>query len=197
MTTHALCEAFELLSCVNGSSSQHPTFVGNDRLRQVPLHQSVSESVAAIYLAGNGVSSALIKYALDAGARGILAPMVSSAEKAKEVVMDSRFPPAGRRGFGSPFTHRTWGLTAHKVTAMVQIEAEEGVENMKDIVAVDGIDVLFIAPCDLSISIGYPPPSPDPHPSIENVIKETLRVAHFEGKKWLVDVSCVSLHTLI
>ncbi|KAK0219915.1 Pyruvate/Phosphoenolpyruvate kinase-like domain-containing protein [Armillaria fumosa] len=173
---------------------------------QVPLHPGVAESVAAIQSIGNGAPSALvrvpateissstswqIKYALDAGARGVLVPMVSSAEKAKEVVMDSRFPPAGRRGFGNPFTHGTWGVTIpqylesanEEITVMVQIETKEGVENMKDIAAVDGIDALFIGPYDLSISLGYPPPLPDPHPNVEKVIKEILRVAHSEGKK--------------
>lgn len=173
---------------------------------QVPLQPGVSESVAAIQSIGTGAPSALvrvpateissstswqIKYALDAGARGVLVPMVSSVEKAKEVVMDSRFPPAGRRGFGNPFTHGTWGVTVpqylesanEEITVMVQIETKEGVENMKDIAAVDGIDVLFIGPYDLSISLGYPPPLPDTHPNVEKVIKEILRVAHSEGKK--------------
>ncbi|KAH7882862.1 Pyruvate/Phosphoenolpyruvate kinase-like domain-containing protein [Phlebopus sp. FC_14] len=132
-----------------------------------------------------------IKYALDAGARGVLVPMVSSSEKAKEIVADSQFPPAGRRGFGNPFTQSTWGTTAAEylksanehITVMIQIENREGVANVEEIAAVEGIDVLFIGPYDLSLNLGFPPPSPDPHPEVEKVIQQILQAAHSKGKK--------------
>lgn len=132
-----------------------------------------------------------IKYALDAGARGVLVPMVSNAEKAREIVADSRFPPGGRRGFGSPFTHGVWGIDATEyiksanehVVVMIQIETPEAVKNVEAIAAVDGIDCLFIGPYDLSLSLGYPAPSPDPHPDVESVIQHVLRATHKEGKK--------------
>ncbi|KAF9218848.1 Phosphoenolpyruvate/pyruvate domain-containing protein [Gyrodon lividus] len=170
------------------------------------LQPGAAESIQAITGLGSGAPSALvripatgtstgtgwqIKHALDAGARGVLVPMVSSAEKAREVVSDSRFPPGGRRGFGSPFTQSTWGISAAEylqsanehVTVMVQIETKEGVMNVEEIAAVDGIDVLFIGPYDLSLTLGYPPPSPDPHPEVEKVIQQILKAAHSKGKK--------------
>ena len=72
---------------------------------------------------------------------------VSDAAKAREVVFDSRFPPAGRRGFGSPFTQSVWGISAAEyikganehVTVMIQIETQDGVKNVEEIAAVDGI----------------------------------------------------------
>ncbi|KAG1808920.1 Pyruvate/Phosphoenolpyruvate kinase-like domain-containing protein [Suillus subaureus] len=132
-----------------------------------------------------------IKYALDAGARGVLVPMVSTVEKAREIVADSHFPPGGRRGFGSPFTHGVWSISAadylrsanENVVVMIQIETKEGVKNVDAIAAVDGIDCLFIGPYDLSLCLGYPPPSPDPHPDVETVIQYILKAAHKEGKK--------------
>jgi len=173
----------------------------------IPLVPGAAESVAAIHgssptggpsaivrIPATGVSGSTswqIKYALDSGARGVLVPMISTAEKAREVVLDSRFPPVGRRGFGSPFTHGNWGITVPEyldsandnISVMVQIETPEGVKNVKDIASVDGIDVLFIGPYDLSISLGYPPPSPDPHPDVEKVIQTILQSAHDAGKK--------------
>ncbi|EAU82088.1 HpcH/HpaI aldolase/citrate lyase family protein [Coprinopsis cinerea okayama7 len=109
-----------------------------------------------------------IKYALDAGADGVLVPMVSTAAKAREVVQEAKFPPQGRRGFGSPFTHTLWGLSTpdylasanHSSLVIVQIETKEAVDNVEEIANVEGIDALFIGPYDLSISLGYPPPSP-------------------------------------
>ena len=76
---------------------------------------------------------------------------MSTVEKAKEVVADSRFPPIGRRGFGSPFTHAIWGVTAsdylesanRDILVIVQIENREAVENVHAIAAVDGIGQLF------------------------------------------------------
>jgi 4-hydroxy-2-oxoheptanedioate aldolase len=45
-------------------------------------------------------------------------------------------------------------------------------------------DVIFIGPYDLSLSLGYPPPSPDPHPDVEQIIQHILKVTHAAGKKW-------------
>ncbi|KAF8137177.1 Pyruvate/Phosphoenolpyruvate kinase-like domain-containing protein [Boletus edulis] len=170
------------------------------------LQPGAAESIQAITGLGSNAPSALvripatgaststswqIKYALDAGARGVLVPMVSDAAKARDVVSDSRFPPGGRRGFGSPFTQSTWGTSAAEyiksanehITIMIQIETREGVENVGEIAAIDGIDVLFIGPYDLSLALGYPPPSPDPHPNVEKVIQQILKAAHDKGKK--------------
>ena len=60
---------------------------------------------------------------------------------------DCRFPPGGRRGFGSPFTHGHWGISAEQyiksanehIVVMIQIETKEGVDNVDAIAAVDGI----------------------------------------------------------
>ncbi|TFK63299.1 Phosphoenolpyruvate/pyruvate domain-containing protein [Pluteus cervinus] len=174
----------------------------------VPLVPGAAESIAAIHgavpngespsalvrIPATGVSASTswqIKYALDAGARGILVPMISTVEKAREVVADSRFPPVGRRGFGSPFAHGNWGVTVQdylktaneSVLVMIQIETKEAVENVEQIAAVDGIDVLLIGPYDLSISLGYPTPSPDPHPEVEKAIQRILKSSHAAGKK--------------
>ncbi|KAJ8701326.1 hypothetical protein PTI98_000127 [Pleurotus ostreatus] len=181
----------------------------------VPLVPSAAETVASIHGAVGGTAgpSAIvripatgasdstswqIKYALDAGARGVIVPMVSTAEKAREVASDCRFPPIGRRGFGSPFTQGNWGLSTadyltfanDSVVVMVQIETPEAVKNVKEIAGVDGIDVLFIGPYDLSISLGYPPPSPDPHPEVEKIIQQILHSAHDAGKKCAI--FCIS-----
>lgn len=68
---------------------------------------------------------------------------------------DSRFPPGGRRGFGSPFTHGVWGIDATEyiqsanehVVVMIQIETQEAVQNVEAIAAVDGIGELGVGNC--------------------------------------------------
>ncbi|EIW77447.1 phosphoenolpyruvate pyruvate domain-containing protein [Coniophora puteana RWD-64-598 SS2] len=173
----------------------------------ISLNPGASNSIQAIMSLGEKAPSALvripatgasastswqIKYALDGGARGVLVPMVENAAKAREIASDARFPPVGRRGFGSPFNHGFWGLSAaeymqganESVIVMVQIETKAGVDHVEEIAAVDGIDVLFIGPYDLSLGLGYPPPSPDPHPEVEKVIHQIKDAAHSKGKKW-------------
>ncbi|KAJ7245658.1 Pyruvate/Phosphoenolpyruvate kinase-like domain-containing protein [Mycena haematopus] len=181
------------------------------------LTPGLPESIAAIHgalpanapsalvrIPATGVSSSTswqIKQALDAGARGILVPMVSTVEKAEEIAADSRFPPRGRRGFGSSYTHGNWGISVPEylkgandaVLVMVQIETREALAHFEAIAKVDGIDVLFVGPFDLSVSLGYPgpsPASPDPHPEVEKVIQKILKAAHNAGKK--CGIFCIS-----
>jgi 4-hydroxy-2-oxoheptanedioate aldolase len=127
----------------------------------VPLHNGAAETINAVASTKNAPSCLVripatgattstswqIKYALDAGAQGIMVPMISTPEKAKEVVADAKFPPVGRRGFGSPFTQDVWQLSAldylnsanEKTLILVQIETKEAVQNAKAIAEVDGI----------------------------------------------------------
>jgi 4-hydroxy-2-oxoheptanedioate aldolase len=127
----------------------------------VPLQPGAAETIhaisstryapsAVVRVPATGVSASTswqIKYALDAGAQGVIVPLVSTVEKAEEVVLDAKFPPMGRRGFGNPFTHDVWQQkaldyinTANENTlVMVQIENRQAVGNAKDIASVNGI----------------------------------------------------------
>ncbi|EMD31988.1 hypothetical protein CERSUDRAFT_59320 [Gelatoporia subvermispora B] len=177
-----------------------------------PLHGGAGESIQAIAGLGSNAPTTMvripatgasadgsanwqIKYVLDAGARGVVVPMVSNAAQAKSVVSAARFPPAGIRGFGSPFTQTTWGISAAEylstandsVIVLVQIETREAVQNLQEILSVDGlVDGVFIGPFDLSLSLGFPVPSPEPHPEVEKVIQRIKDAAHASGKKWYV-----------
>ncbi|KAJ6503865.1 Pyruvate/Phosphoenolpyruvate kinase-like domain-containing protein, partial [Mycena sanguinolenta] len=199
-------------------ASPHLAWVVIDCEHGLPsLNPGLPESIAAIHgaspanspsaivrIPATGVSSSTswqIKQALDAGARGVLVPMVSTVEKATEIAADCRFPPRGRRGFGSSYTHGNWGVSIPEylkgandaVLVMVQIETREALDHFEAIAEVDGIDVLFVGPFDLSVSLGYPgpsPASPDPHPQVEEIIQKILKAAHKAGKK--CGIYCVS-----
>lgn len=86
-------------------------------------------------------------------------PLLRTAEEARQLVQSAKFPPLGRRGFGSPiamerfnpvptFTEYLQQANDALVT-MVQIETREALESVDEIAAVEGIDVLFIGPFDL------------------------------------------------
>jgi 4-hydroxy-2-oxoheptanedioate aldolase len=102
------------------------------------------------------------KRVLDLGADGVMVPYVNTAAEAAAAVAASRFPPHGLRGvskfnraagFGQDFEN--YYATAHqRVTLMAQIETPEAVHNVEAIAAVDGVDVLFLGPLDLSTNLG-------------------------------------------
>jgi 2-keto-3-deoxy-L-rhamnonate aldolase RhmA len=104
-----------------------------------------------------------IRRALDVGAQGVLVPFVSTAEGARKAVEAAKYPPWGVRGY-SFCRANDWGVgfvedvqTANDETAViVMIESKEGVENIDEILAVEGVDAAFIGPYDLSGSYGIP-----------------------------------------
>ncbi|KAF8914152.1 Phosphoenolpyruvate/pyruvate domain-containing protein [Gymnopilus junonius] len=153
-----------------------------------------------------------IKRALDSGAHGILCPSMSTAKEARSLVSYAKFPAttkvvpsmfpnppplqvpnsklSGIRGVGSAFAHAVFRQTmadyirtANRNTFIaVQIETLEGLENCEEIAKVDGIDLLFIGPNDLSSSLGYPPLEHEAIPEVQEAIKRVLTAAHEAGK---------------
>ena len=104
------------------------------------------------------------KRAFDMGAMGVMVPYVESAEQAADAVRFTRYPPRGIRGvakfnrgaeFGGRFTE--WLERSHEATlVIVQIESRKALDNLDAIAATEGVDVLFIGPLDLSVSLGIP-----------------------------------------
>ncbi|MDR1828271.1 MAG: hypothetical protein LBR29_08070 [Methylobacteriaceae bacterium] len=129
------------------------------------LHQTqaVARFPTAVILRVPWLDRILYKKALDIGVAGVMTPYVQTAEEAKEVVRFTKYPPMGERGvassprcadFASNFAD--YFENANKrLLNVVQIETGKSVENAEAIAAVDGIDVLFIGPMDLSISTNY------------------------------------------
>lgn len=108
-------------------------------------------------------SEAEIQRALDIGASGVEIPQIETLADAQEAANAARFDPIGERGLspyvragdyvgGDDYTDRQNAET----TVIIHIEGERGVENIDDIMGVEGIDVLFLGPYDLSQSIGIP-----------------------------------------
>ncbi len=102
---------------------------------------------------------------LDAGAMGIMVPMVESATQAKEIVSFTRYPPAGIRGAGFGMAHDdyTGGAPADKIAAahrrtlvIAQIETPRGAAAVDEIAAIDGIDVLWLGHFDMTNFMGIP-----------------------------------------
>ena len=102
-----------------------------------------------------------IKSALDAGVSALMVPSVETAEEAERIVQAVRYPPLGRRGIGPWRASRfyeemdSYLQTANdRMAVIVQIETVKGLENARAIAAVDGVDVLYVGPADLSAALG-------------------------------------------
>ena len=126
---------------------------------------------------------------LDLGARGVMIPMVESREQAMSIVQACRYPPIGRRGaaFGFAQCDYLGGDVAQKVRAshertmvIAQIETERGLENVEEIAAVEGVDVLWVGHFDLSNFMGIPGQFADPR--FDAAMRKVVAVCRRHGK---------------
>ncbi|APR85079.1 2,4-dihydroxyhept-2-ene-1,7-dioic acid aldolase [Minicystis rosea] len=109
-------------------------------------------------------SAAAIKHALDAGAQGVIVPMVRTVQEVREAAAYARFPPLGERGAGGLLPHLGFGISrpeyvrrANEQTLFgVQIETREAVDDVERILDVPGVDLCFIGPNDLHLALGCP-----------------------------------------
>lgn len=122
--------------------------------------------------------------------------MVNTAEDARNIVTYSKFPPQGLRGQGSAFPAYAHGLTIPEymlsgnetLLTCVQIETKQGVENVDEIASVPGIDVLFIGPNDLAMSVLNYVPARGDEPAFVDAIDRIVKAARKHGK-WVARLS--------
>ena len=135
----------------------------------VPQAQDLFQAIAAsnpecaalVRLPGNGYST--IKRFMDAGAMGVIAPLINTPEQAEEVVSAVKYPPLGKRGLGYGRS-AMYGIEIENEIAnandqsfvCIQIEHIEGVKNIRELLEVEGVDAVLIGPYDLSASMGIP-----------------------------------------
>lgn len=105
-----------------------------------------------------GIEAGLIGHLLDAGAAGVIAPMVESVAEAEALVSACRYPPLGRRSHGPIRTTLGKGgdgfAAAEQAVVFAMIETATGLERCEEIAKVPGLDGLFVGPGDLGLSMG-------------------------------------------
>jgi 2-keto-3-deoxy-L-rhamnonate aldolase RhmA len=130
-----------------------------------------------------------IKTALDLGASGIMVPWINTPEEARQAVLATRYPPQGIRGFSSSVRaggfgrdFKTYSAAANThIATIVQIETRDAVDCVDAIAAVEGVDVLFVGPSDLSLSLGIP--SQIEHPRFQNACEKILTACQKHKKQ--------------
>ncbi len=139
-----------------GIDTQHTVL--NDSQAAVLIRRCANADFAVVVrVAAN--QPALIGRVLDAGADGIIVPMVSTVAEAQAAVLACRYPPEGVRSFGPMRSDLRMDLTElqDRVSCFVMIETAEGLANVNEICAVPGLAGVYIGPADLSIGLGMNP----------------------------------------
>ncbi|WP_413738427.1 2-dehydro-3-deoxyglucarate aldolase [Sodalis sp. RH21] len=129
----------------------------------------------------------IIKRLLDIGFYNFLIPMIESRAEAIKAVAATRYPPQGMRGVAVSQRSNGFGTVANyqqiindNISVLVQIESKQGVENIEEILAVEGVDGVFIGPSDLSASLGYL--GQPGHPHVRETIDYIIGMANKYGK---------------
>ena len=136
-----------------------------------------------------------IQRALDMGAMGVLVPGVRSADEARAIVSYTRYPPKGIRSWG-PLRASAYTLdnddylerADDNILVALILETKDAVENLDEICAVPGVDVLTMGPWDLSLELGLDPRRL-PHPEIDRIARDALAVGRRRGAEIGVSAS--------
>jgi 2-keto-3-deoxy-L-rhamnonate aldolase RhmA len=131
-----------------------------------------------------------IQSVMDRGVMGVQVPHVNTAEDARNAVAAVKFGPGAARGLAAGTRPDSWGLGARmpdfaaaanaQSLVCVQLEHEAAIRNVDEILAVDGIDVFFIGPSDLSQSMGFP--GNPKAPPVAKAIEDTLARIRAAGR---------------
>ncbi|MFN4276285.1 MAG: HpcH/HpaI aldolase family protein [Ferrovibrio sp.] len=158
---------------------QHGTADYADLLSLLPI---IEKAGAAPFVRVPWLDEAAIMRALDAGALGIIAPMIETAKDARRLVAACLYPPAGSRSFG-PIRARLACSEIYEDTAranaevipLAMIETRAAVENLDEILAVPGLGGLYIGPADLALACGYKPGFDREEPDMLDLIVHILK----------------------
>jgi 4-hydroxy-2-oxoheptanedioate aldolase len=120
-----------------------------------------------------------IQKALDAGAYGIICPMINNRAEAEKFVGSCRYAPLGYRSSGPIRASLYGGADYHMkandiVLAFGMIETQEALDNLDEILSVKGLDAIYVGPSDLSISLGYNPGGDKPDEWMMTALKKVL-----------------------
>ena len=158
---------------------------GTHEVRFLPLLCRLAGVSAMVRVPG--LDSSWIKKALDIGASTIMVPQINNADEARRAVEYAKYPPQGSRGISPWWTTLldvSWDdylpVANDETAVVVQIESPQGMENLDEIAAVDGVDVVFAGPADLSASMGVI--GQFNHPTLQKYLAEFPARVESHGK---------------
>jgi 4-hydroxy-2-oxoheptanedioate aldolase len=152
----------------------------------IGMLQAISSTPAVPFVRVPDLTPSILMKALDAGAYGVICPMIETVAQAQCFVQATRYPPAGTRSFG-PARALLYGGTDYALHAdrtlvrLAMIETGTGVAAVEDICKVAGLDGIFIGPNDLSLSLGKGASLDTKDPTVLTTIQRCRMAARTEG----------------
>ena len=185
------------LSIPNGYSAEIMTHQGWDVLTIDMQHGLVDASALVTMLTAISTTEVtpfvrvpwlepgIIMKVLDSGSYGVICPMINTREDAERLVSYCRYAPQGTRSFGPGrsilYAGEDYAQNANKIIlTFAMIETQKALDNLDAIVAVEGLDAVFIGPSDLGLSLGYVPGNYE-EPVLLEAINSILKTAHKQG----------------
>lgn len=150
-----------------------------DYQAMVPMLQAISTTDTVPVVRVPWLEPGILMKTLDAGAYAVICPMVNSREDAQKLVAYTSYAPRGTRSFG-PIRALLYGgadYPQHANTGIVRfamIETAAALDNLDDILSVEGLDAIYIGPSDLSIALGCKPTFDDVDPPVAQAIDHIL-----------------------
>lgn len=162
-----------------------------DYQASVGMLQAMRSSRAVPLVRVPWLEPAHVMKALDAGAYGLICPMINSRHQAEQFVSFARYPPSGVRSYGPSRAVYSAGdnyrdEADEQILCFGMIETAEAMRNLEEIVSTPNLDGVYIGPADLTLGLTgrkYPPGFDREEPEIVDAIHRILEVAHAAGKR--------------
>jgi 4-hydroxy-2-oxoheptanedioate aldolase len=157
-----------------------------DYAGMVPMLQAVSTTHTVPVVRVPWLEPGIIMKTLDAGAYGVICPMVNTRADAEKLVAYTHYAPKGTRSFG-PVRALLYGGADYPqhandtIVAFAMIETAQALENLDDILATPGLDAVYIGPSDLSLALGCKPTFDDLDPKAGDAVQHILARAKAHG----------------
>ncbi len=167
----------------------------NDYLSALSVFQAISASDATPMARPPWLEPGIIMKLLDAGALGIICPMINTPEDAENFIRYTHYAPRGTRSFGPTraamaYGADYWSKANDTVVTLAMIETVEALENFEQIVKTPDLTGVYIGPSDLSLSMGETPKLDHDAPAVLDAISHIRETAHAAGLK--AGVHCVA-----
>jgi 4-hydroxy-2-oxoheptanedioate aldolase len=157
-----------------------------DELQMIEMLQGISSSETVPLVRVPRNEAGIIGKCLDAGAWGVIVPMVNSPEEAMAAVEACRYAPVGIRSYGPLRANYYAGFdyfsrANREVLCIVMVETKQAVERADEIASVPGVDAIYIGPADLSITLGLQPGPDNPDGAFTVALDRVLEACNRHG----------------
>jgi 4-hydroxy-2-oxoheptanedioate aldolase len=157
-----------------------------DYAAMVSMLQAISSTPVVPVVRVPWLEPGIIMKSLDAGAYGVICPMVNTREDAQKLVAWTHYAPQGTRSFGpvraALYAGADYAQHANQtIVAFAMIETAQALDNLDAILSVEGLDAIYIGPSDLSLALGCKPVFDDPEPKAVQAIEHILERAKAHG----------------